>query len=104
MTLVAAGIGLLSGCTGVGGGVFLTPILIALRKAPIKTIAAVTAPFILVNSLAGLAGSILGDQRVPPLAPTFMIAAILGGASDPLWARHDCLQWQFEDYSPWCLE
>ena len=80
MTLVAAGIGLLSGCTGVGGGVFLTPILIALRKAPIKTIAAVTAPFILVNSLAGLAGSILGDQRVPPLAPTFMIAAILGGA------------------------
>jgi uncharacterized membrane protein YfcA len=49
-------VGLLSGLTGVGGGVFLTPVLLALRAAPVKTIAAVSAAFILVNSLAGLAG------------------------------------------------
>ncbi len=53
---LGAGVGLLSGLTGVGGGVFLTPALLALRVAPLKTIAAVTAPFILVNSLAGLVG------------------------------------------------
>jgi uncharacterized membrane protein YfcA len=53
---LGAGVGLLSGLTGVGGGVFLTPALLALRVAPLKTIAAVTAPLILVNSLAGLVG------------------------------------------------
>ena len=49
-------IGLLSGLTGTGGGIFLTPLLLQLRWAQAKRAAAVSALFILVNSVAGLAG------------------------------------------------
>lgn len=51
-----AGIGLLSGMVGVGGGIFLSPVLLIMRWASIKETAAVSAAFIVVNSLAGLAG------------------------------------------------
>jgi uncharacterized membrane protein YfcA len=70
----------LSGLTGVGGGVFLTPILLALRAAPVKEVAAITAPFILVNSLAGLAGGLAAGRAVPPISLPVIAAAILGGA------------------------
>jgi uncharacterized membrane protein YfcA len=72
-------IGLLSGLTGVGGGVFLTPALLALGAAPVKTIAAVTAPFILVNSLAGLAGGLLAGRPFPAAGLPVIAAAVLGG-------------------------
>jgi hypothetical protein len=72
-------IGLLSGLTGVGGGVFLTPALLALRAAPVQTIAAVTAPFILVNSLAGLAGGLLTGRPFPAAGLPVIAAAVLGG-------------------------
>ena len=73
-------IGLLSGLTGVGGGVFLTPALLALGAAPVKTIAAVTAPFILVNSLAGLGGGLLAGRPFPATGLPVIAAAVLGGA------------------------
>jgi len=73
-------IGLLSGLTGVGGGVFLTPALLALGAAPVKKIAAVTAPFILVNSLAGLGGSLLAGRTFPAAGLPVIAAAVLGGA------------------------
>ena len=53
---VGAGIGLLSGLTGTGGGIFLTPLLLVCRWAHIRQAAAVSAVFILVNSIAGLGG------------------------------------------------
>lgn len=53
---VGGGIGFVSGLTGVGGGIFLSPLLLFLRWADMRTTAAVSAPFILVNSIAGLAG------------------------------------------------
>lgn len=77
---LGGGIGLLSGLTGVGGGVFLTPVLLALGAAPVKQIAAATAPFILVNSLAGLAGGMIAGRTLPPLSLPVMIAAMVGGA------------------------
>ncbi len=80
LAALGGGIGLLSGLTGVGGGVFLTPVLLALRAAPVKQIAAATAPFILVNSLAGLAGGIIAGRTLPPLSLPVMIAAVVGGA------------------------
>ncbi len=49
-------LGLLSGLTGVGGGIFLSPLLLMLRWANMRTTAGVAAAFILVNSIAGLAG------------------------------------------------
>lgn len=79
--LAAAGaaIGLLSGLTGVGGGIFLTPLLLACHTAPVRTIAGVTAPFILVNSLAGLAGGLLSGRPLPPIGGGVIAAAMLGG-------------------------
>jgi hypothetical protein len=78
--LLGAGIGLLSGLTGVGGGVFLTPVLLAIRAAPVKRVAAVTAPFILVNSLAGLAGGMVAGGSLPPVSLPALGAVVLGGA------------------------
>ena len=73
-------VGLLSGLTGVGGGVFLTPVLLVLRAAPVKTIAAVSAAFILVNSLAGLAGGLAAGRSVPLPGLALVVAAAAGGA------------------------
>jgi uncharacterized membrane protein YfcA len=73
-------VGLLSGLTGVGGGVFLTPVLLVLRVAPVKTIAAVSAAFILVNSLAGLAGGLAAGRSVPLPGLALVVAAAAGGA------------------------
>ena len=80
MALLGGGIGLLSGLTGVGGGVFLTPALLALDAAPLKQVAAVTAPFILVNSLAGLAGGLISGRALPPVSLPVIAAAVIGGA------------------------
>lgn len=79
LALVGAAIGLLSGLTGVGGGVFLTPVLLAARTAPVKSIAAITAPFILVNSLAGLVGGLLAGRPPTVVAATFVVAVVIGG-------------------------
>lgn len=77
--LLGGGIGLLSGLTGVGGGVFLTPALLALRAAPVRTAAAVSAAFILVNSVAGLAGRVVAGAAVPPVAWPLVVAVAVGG-------------------------
>lgn len=54
--LIGAIIGLLSGLVGVGGGIFLTPVLLLMRWAETRVAAGVSVLFILVNSAAGLAG------------------------------------------------
>ncbi|MFM7412398.1 MAG: sulfite exporter TauE/SafE family protein [Planctomycetota bacterium] len=72
-------VGLLSGLTGVGGGVFLTPLLLALRAAPVRTVAATSAAFILVNSLAGLAGGLAAGRGMPLPGVPLVAAAAAGG-------------------------
>src|SRR2546428_6442357 len=54
---VGAGLGLLSGLTGTGGGIFLTPLMIFMRWARTKTASAASALFILVNFVSGLLGN-----------------------------------------------
>src|SRR5438128_12370705 len=54
---VGGALGFLAGLTGVGGGIFLSPVLLILGWAGTKQTSAVAAPFILVNSIAGLAGA-----------------------------------------------
>lgn len=81
---IGGALGLLSGMVGIGGGIFLAPILYYLRWADSKTIAALCSFFILVNSLAGLAGQLVknGAGVIPEIAEvalTLMAATLLGG-------------------------
>src|SRR5207249_4728429 len=59
---LGAGIGFLSGLTGTGGGIFLTPLLLFCHWAHIRQAAAVSALFILVNSISGLSGYFAANQ------------------------------------------
>ena len=77
---VGAGLGLLSGLTGTGGGIFLTPLLIFMRWAKTKTASAVSALFILVNSISGLLGNISSTRQLPLFALPLVGAAVSGGA------------------------
>jgi len=76
---VGAGLGLLSGLTGTGGGIFLTPLLLFCRWAPIKKAAAVSALFILVNSIGGLIGYFSAKHSIPGLGIYLAMPAIVGG-------------------------
>ena len=75
-----AGLGLLAGLTGTGGGIFLTPLLLIKRWAKVKTAAAVSAAFILANSIAGLVGHSLHSQGLSLSIP-LGIAAVAGGTA-----------------------
>jgi hypothetical protein len=77
---VGAGLGLLSGLTGTGGGIFLTPLVIFMRWAKTKTASAVSALFILVNSISGLLGNISSTRQLPLFALPMVFAAVSGGA------------------------
>ena len=73
------GIGLLSGLTGTGGGIFLTPLLLLMHWARAKQAAAVSALFILVNSISGLLGNFSSTGQYPRFALVLVAAAALGG-------------------------
>ena len=84
-----AGIGFLSGLTGTGGGIFLTPLLLFCRWAKLKEAAAVSALFILVNSSAGLAGYARSGRELPDFAwPLAVVVAIGGLIGSRLGSRH----------------
>ena len=76
---VGAGLGFLSGLTGTGGGIFLTPLLLFCQWAGIKQAAAVSALFILVNSIGGLVGYFSAKHSIPTLGIYLAIPAIIGG-------------------------
>jgi hypothetical protein len=76
---VGAALGLLAGLTGTGGGIFLTPLVIFMHWARTPTAAAVSAVFILVNSLAGLIGNVSATRELPALALPLAAAALGGG-------------------------
>jgi uncharacterized protein len=66
--------------TGTGGGIFLTPLLIFLRWARTRTASAVSALFILMNSISGLLGNFSATQTFPRFGLSLLAAAGLGGA------------------------
>jgi hypothetical protein len=89
-------VGLLSGLTGTGGGIFLTPLLVLAGWAGARQASGLSAPFILVNSIAALAGNVAVIQRLPDELPALIAAAALGallgtqiGVS---WASNKTLQ------------
>jgi uncharacterized protein len=77
--LCGAGIGLLSGLTGTGGGIFLSPLLLFLGWSRAKPASGVVAVFILCNSAAGLLGNFTSVQSLPSDLPLFA-GAVLAGA------------------------
>ena len=80
---VGAVLGLLSGLSGTGGGIFLSPVLLLCGWASVRRTAAVSAAFILVNSIAGLAGLVVSGQPIPqeayPMFASWSIAVVIGG-------------------------
>ncbi|MGA3144067.1 MAG: sulfite exporter TauE/SafE family protein [Verrucomicrobiota bacterium] len=80
--LIGAGLGFLAGLTGIGGGVFLSPLLYLFRWVKPKTTGGIAAGFIVLNSIAGLAGT--GWQKIMHAGPLLwltlpaVIGALLG--------------------------
>jgi uncharacterized protein len=72
-------IGLISGLTGTGGGIFLTPLLLFKRWSKTKVASGVSALFILVNSVTGLAGNYSSTRHLPGVAFVFLASALVGG-------------------------
>lgn len=73
-------LGFFSGLIGIGGGIILSPIIILLKWATVKQTAAVSAAFILVNSISGLLGQITQDVQFAPELWGMLIATAVGGS------------------------
>lgn len=76
--LTGIGIGLLSGLTGTGGGIFLSPLLLLFAWAQPKQASGVAAVFIFANSISGLAGNVASLQQLPDGLPLFAGAVLIG--------------------------
>lgn len=88
---VGAAIGLVSGIVGVGGGIFLSPVLLLAHWTTVKQTAAISAAFIVVNSLSGLAGRVVSDQfmigHLLWLVPMAFLGGVIGSYSGA-WRLH----------------
>lgn len=72
-------LGFFSGLIGIGGGIILSPIIILLKWGTIKETAAVSAAFILLNSMSGLVGQLSQGIQLAPEIGYMLTSAILGG-------------------------
>jgi uncharacterized protein len=75
-----AAIGFLSGLTGTGGGIFLTPLILFMAWSETKTASGVSVVFILANSIAGLLGNYASLKSLPAELPLYAVAVMLGAA------------------------
>lgn len=110
MPLVAVPVGYLSGLVGIGGGIFLAPLLHLTRWNETRSIAATASLFILVNSLFGLAGQLLknGPDRLGEAASfglPLLIAVVIGGQIGSLLAlkflRPNVIRWMTAALTIW---
>ena len=80
--LVGAAIGVLSGLTGTGGAIFLTPLLLFARWMPTREASGTSVAFVWINSLTGLAGLLHSGQSLPAMLPLWLgvvaVGALLG--------------------------
>jgi len=73
-----AALGALAGLTGIGGGVYLSPLLVFTGWTDPQRATGIAASFIVVNSLAGLAGRSSSLAALPSYLPWFVLAAVVG--------------------------
>ncbi len=85
---VGAGIGFLAGLIGLGGGIFLTPLLLFTGWAEPRQAAGVSAVFNLVNSLAGILGQATAFAILPGAIVPWAIAAGVGGWIGAKYGSH----------------
>ncbi len=79
-TIIAgAAIGLVSGLVGIGGGIFLGPVLLLAGWAETRQAMGITAAFVVANSIAGLAGNISVVRSLPAPIPVWLLATGIGG-------------------------
>ena len=78
---IGAILGFVSGIVGIGGGIFLSPILYLLKVARPKHIVTVASLFILINSIFGIAGQLTKEIYFEEIYPYFylLIAVLIGG-------------------------
>lgn len=75
---IGVGIGFLSGLIGIGGGIILSPLLLLLGWTDLKQTALISALFIFVNSLAGLAGLVIKGTTFDPVLYIWIVIALAG--------------------------
>lgn len=88
LVLLGGLIGWVSGMIGIGGGIFLTPILVVAGWATPKEAAALSAPFIFVNSAAGLLGLAQAGYTWEGFRWFLLPAVVLGGLIGAWWGSH----------------
>ena len=98
LLLTGGGLGLLAGLAGTGGGVFLTPLLLFRRWCTTKQAAACSVVFILLNSLAGLAGYVIARGGLlagafDSLGPMMALSVPVVFAAGALGARFGSHHW-----------
>jgi uncharacterized membrane protein YfcA len=75
---IGGAIGLLSGLTGTGGGIFLSPVVLLAGWAETRAASGLAAGFILANSISGLSGNLARLAALPPDLPLWIGAVVVG--------------------------
>ncbi|MFI5148253.1 MAG: sulfite exporter TauE/SafE family protein [Bacteroidia bacterium] len=83
--LIGSVLGFLSGMIGIGGGILLSPVILLCNWGRMKDTAAVSALFILVNSIAGMIGFIRQGTAWSPVYAGWLAVAIAGGLLGSHW-------------------
>ncbi len=86
--VIGATIGLLSGMIGIGGGIILSPVLLLLKWTDQKQTAAISAAFIFVNSVAGLAGQVTKGIHFTSDMFLYVVIAFAGGMIGAYFGAH----------------